>query len=142
MDLVKRFYKPHLQQIQRRLVDVRELGTASAEEWGKGLGEEGLERTNDAQRWEQWEAKGGLKRCNKRAPTKAPAALTITATVPNLPPKPPNVLDVDVSEPQHVLGNPSHGGQHSDGFILPTDQYQYPYGSTSYGPTSKFTPRA
>ncbi|KAL9637410.1 MAG: hypothetical protein Q9204_001903 [Flavoplaca sp. TL-2023a] len=140
LDLVKRFYKPHLQQIQRRLVDVQELGTASAEEWGKGLGEEGLERTNDAQRWEQWEAKGGLKRCNKRAPTKVLAPLAITAAVPNLPPKPPNVLDVDMSAPQHVPGNPSHNGQHSDEFTLPTDQYQYHYGSTTYGPTSAYQP--
>ncbi|KAL8907582.1 MAG: hypothetical protein Q9207_001319 [Kuettlingeria erythrocarpa] len=62
--IIKRFYKPHVQQIKKELDDVRELGAASADEWSKGLPAEGKNRINDAIRWEQWEAKGGLKKVN------------------------------------------------------------------------------
>ncbi|KAL8943550.1 MAG: hypothetical protein Q9216_001008 [Gyalolechia sp. 2 TL-2023] len=69
--IVKRFYKPHVQQIKQKLDRVKELGAASADEWSKGLAEEGRERINNAIRWEQWEAKGGLKKVNLRPQAKA-----------------------------------------------------------------------
>ncbi|KAL8995786.1 MAG: hypothetical protein Q9169_004544 [Polycauliona sp. 2 TL-2023] len=129
LELVKRFYKPHLQEMRRRLVDVRELGTASADEWSKGLGEEGLERTNDAQRWEQWEAKGGLKKVNKRPSLKTAVPLPKPNALPNLPPKPPSIVDAEVLAPQPVPIDLRYNGQHSDVFAPPTEQYQYPYGT-------------
>jgi hypothetical protein len=64
--LTKHFYKPQVEEIQRRFHEARELGNASAEEWVKGLESEGRDRCNDAARWEQWEAKGGLKKVNSR----------------------------------------------------------------------------
>ncbi|KAL8975104.1 MAG: hypothetical protein Q9197_000653 [Variospora fuerteventurae] len=64
--IVKRFYEPHVRRIKQQLDEVTELGAASADEWSKGLAGEGKERINDAIRWEQWEAKGGLKKVNVR----------------------------------------------------------------------------
>ena len=52
--------------MERRLDKVKELGPATAEEWIKGLDREGKERLNDSARWEQWDAKGGLKKVNSR----------------------------------------------------------------------------
>ncbi|KAI4281101.1 MAG: hypothetical protein L6R38_003933 [Xanthoria sp. 2 TBL-2021] len=131
LELVKRFYKPHIQQIRRQLVDVQELGTASTDEWSKGLDEEGHNRMDDAQRWEQWEAKGGLKKVNKRSQLKAPAHIAVGAPISSLPPKPPNIVDVEALATQHVPIDQRYNGQHSDGFALSAEQYQYPYGTTA-----------
>ncbi|KAL8658117.1 MAG: hypothetical protein Q9226_001267 [Calogaya cf. arnoldii] len=131
LDLFKRFYKPHVQQIRQRLDDVQELGTASADEWSKGLGEEGKERMNEVLRWEQWEAKGGLKKVNARPPVKAAAPMAVPAAMPNLPPKPPSTVDVEALAAQQVPVDPRYNGQNSDGFVLPAEQYQYPYGSAA-----------
>ncbi|KAL8669672.1 MAG: hypothetical protein Q9168_005746 [Polycauliona sp. 1 TL-2023] len=131
LELVKRFYKPHLQQMRRRLVEVRELGSASADEWSKGLAEEGLERTNDAQRWEQWEAAGGLRKINKRPSAKAVVPLAKPAAMPNLPPKPPSIVEAEVLTPHHVPIDPRYNGQPPDVFALPAEQYQYPYSTAA-----------
>ncbi|KAL8860105.1 MAG: hypothetical protein Q9178_003369 [Gyalolechia marmorata] len=128
LELVKRYYKPHVQQIRQQLDDVRELGTASADEWGKGLPDERKERMNDALRWEQWEAKGGLKKVNMRPQLKVAAPLTVTAAIPTLPPKPPSIADIDALASQQVPIDPRYNGQHSDGFALTPELYHHPYG--------------
>jgi hypothetical protein len=84
--LTKHFYKPQVEEIQRRFHEARELGNASAEEWVKGLESEGRDRCNDAARWEQWEAKGGLK--NVSGPglaqnLSAPAHVSSTSVLAN-----------------------------------------------------------
>ena len=66
VQLTKCYYKPHVEDIKRRFDHVKELGSASAEEWIKGLDSEGKDRSIDAARWEQWEAKGGLEKVNAR----------------------------------------------------------------------------
>ena len=66
VQLTKHYYKFHVEDIKRQLQDAKELGSGSAEEWIKGLENEGQERCNDAARWEQWEVKGGLKKVNIR----------------------------------------------------------------------------
>ena len=65
LQLGKRYYKAHIDEIGNRLNEARELGKPSAEEWIKGLEMEGKERLDDVVRWEQWEAKGGLKKVNQ-----------------------------------------------------------------------------
>lgn len=67
LQLTKHYYKPHIQEIKQRLEGARELGSASADEWIKGLDGEGKDRLSEAVRWEQWEAKGGLKKVNLRS---------------------------------------------------------------------------
>lgn len=71
-----------MQQFQ----NAKELGTASAEEWTKGLDRQGQERTDDAIRWEQWDTKGGLRKVNSR-PLPKPA----TTGIPNVESKDSNV---------------------------------------------------
>ena len=71
LKMEKHYYKPHIEDIKRRLDEARSLGAASAEEWCKGLDAEGNARIDDATRWEQWEFKGGLKKINLRPPPKA-----------------------------------------------------------------------
>ncbi len=83
---------------------------------------------NDALRWEQWEAKGGLKKVNMRPQLKVAAPLTVTAAIPTLPPKPPSIADIDALASQQVPIDPRYNGQHSDGFVLPPEPYHYPYG--------------
>ncbi|MCJ1477033.1 hypothetical protein MMC13_005704 [Lambiella insularis] len=75
VQLTKRFYKVHVEKIKHQLDEARELGPATAEEWIKGLEAEGQERRNDAARWEQWEAKGGLKKVNSRPNPKTGSSL-------------------------------------------------------------------
>lgn len=83
LQLIKHYHKPHIVEIKRQLDDVKELGPASAEEWIKGLDGEGKERINDAIRWEQWEAKGGLKKVNQRPHLKALAINGPTNAAPS-----------------------------------------------------------
>ena len=71
IQITKYFYKPHLQEIERRFNKVKELGPGSVEEWIKGLDGERKESLQDAIRWEQWEAKGGLRKVNSRPSAKA-----------------------------------------------------------------------
>lgn len=125
--MVKRYYKLHVRNIKQQLEEVRELGTASADEWSKGLAEEGKERIADAVRWEQWEAKGGLKKVNMRPQTKATVPWTIKADTPNLPPKPQNSVHSDVWAPQHVPIDPRYDGQLSNGLMTSVELHQYPY---------------
>lgn len=65
LQIFKRYYKGHVDEIRHRLNAARELGKPSAEEWFKGLEMEGKERLDDVVRWEQWEAKGGLRKVNQ-----------------------------------------------------------------------------
>ncbi|KAI4207124.1 MAG: hypothetical protein LQ348_000664 [Seirophora lacunosa] len=103
--IVKRFYKPHVRWIKQQLDDVRELGTASADEWSKGLAAEGKERINDTIRWEQWEAKGGLKRVNVR-----PQSRSLTTPIGTMPTQ-------KSSKPYHDVG--SNGSTPQQGQLIP-----------------------
>lgn len=83
LQLTKHYYKLHIQEIKQRLNGARELGSASADEWIKGLDGEGKDRLSEAVRWEQWEAKGGLKKVNFR-PLRAPTIPGHTSTGPKV----------------------------------------------------------
>ena len=64
--MTKSYYKPDVEAIRRRFEAAKELGVASAEEWTKGLAPQGQQRLEEIIRWEQWDAKGGLKSLNSR----------------------------------------------------------------------------
>ena len=76
VQLTKHYYKPHVEQIKRQCHDAKELGSASAEEWVKGLESEGREKCVDAARWELWEAKGWLRKVNLPPKSKAGSSTT------------------------------------------------------------------
>lgn len=74
LKMEKHYYRPHIEDIKRRLSEARALGPEAAEEWSKGLSDEGKSRVDDAIRWETWEAKGGLKKVNSRPPPRTLSA--------------------------------------------------------------------
>ena len=76
VQLNKHYYKPHVEQIKRQFQEAKELGSASAEEWVKGLESEGREKCIDAARWELWEAKGWLRKINLPPKSKAGSSIT------------------------------------------------------------------
>lgn len=101
LKMEKHYYKPHIEDIKGRLTEAKGLGAPSVEEWMKGLPSEGKERLDDAVRWEQWEARGGLKRVN----AKAPAKQSSTPAIPRIgPPTQHSKSDAfaDRSTPQNI----------------------------------------
>lgn len=66
LQLTKHFYIPTIDRLKHNFEDVKALGSASAEEWIKGLASQGQESLEDIIRWEQWESKGGLRKVNSR----------------------------------------------------------------------------
>ena len=60
--ITKTYFKPHVLEIKREYLEVKTLGSATAEEWVKGLEDRGAERRNDAARWDKWESSGGVLR--------------------------------------------------------------------------------
>lgn len=115
LKMEKHYYKPHIEDIKRRLADAKALGAPSVEEWMKGLPSEGKERHDDAVRWEQWEARGGLKKVNAKAPAKQSSTPAIPKVGPSFPlsktdghPTPHNIalpakpsVDFSTSTPPH-----------------------------------------
>jgi len=62
IQITKHFSNAEVEEIKREFEDVKAMGSATAEEWIKGLEGRGKERRNDAARWERWEAGGGSVR--------------------------------------------------------------------------------
>ncbi|KAL9031806.1 MAG: hypothetical protein Q9196_000179 [Gyalolechia fulgens] len=122
--IVKRFYKPHVQQIKKELDKVRELGAPSADEWSKGLAEEGKERINNAIRWEQWEAKGGLKRVNLRPQPKTVGSSNSISTTQDR--SKPHDVDPHGSASQYGSSMPSYNVSAPSAPVVSADPYQYP----------------
>ena len=84
LKMEKHYYKPHIEDIKRRLTEAKALGAPSVEEWMKGLPSEGKERLDDAVRWEQWEARGGLKKINAKPPVKQSSTPAISKVGPSI----------------------------------------------------------
>ena len=62
IQITKHFFQQHIEEIQKDFLEVKEMGSATVEEWLKGLDDRGKERRNDAARWERWEISGGVAR--------------------------------------------------------------------------------
>jgi hypothetical protein len=61
LTFTKYYFNPHLEDMKRKFEEVKAMGSATAEEWIKGLESDGKEKLADAARWEQWETSGGLR---------------------------------------------------------------------------------
>jgi hypothetical protein len=68
VQLVKYFFKAQVEDIKQEFFKVKAMGSGTAEEWLKGLDDQGREKRNDASRWERWEATGGVKRMREDEP--------------------------------------------------------------------------
>ncbi|KAG0648060.1 hypothetical protein D0Z07_5920 [Hyphodiscus hymeniophilus] len=62
VQITKLFFKEQIEDLKTEFSQVQSMGTATAEEWIKGLDGRGKEWRNDAGRWEKWEASGGIAR--------------------------------------------------------------------------------
>jgi hypothetical protein len=60
VSLTKIFWSEHVEALKQELFSVKAMGTATVEEWLKGLEGRGHEHRSDALRWENWAASGGL----------------------------------------------------------------------------------
>ncbi|KAI7787033.1 hypothetical protein LA080_001125 [Diaporthe eres] len=58
--LTKIFWSQHVEALKQEFFSVKAMGTATVEEWLKGLEGRGHECRSDALRWENWAASGGL----------------------------------------------------------------------------------
>ncbi|KAI1755036.1 hypothetical protein F4782DRAFT_489744 [Xylaria castorea] len=65
LPVTKVFLSSHVAAIQEEFTSVRAMGSATAEEWLKGLEGRGKERRTDALRWEKFEISGGLVRMRR-----------------------------------------------------------------------------
>lgn len=58
--LTKIFWSQHVEALKQEFLSVKAMGSATVEEWLKGLEGRGHESRSDALRWENWAASGGL----------------------------------------------------------------------------------
>ncbi|KAI0196240.1 hypothetical protein EV127DRAFT_331171, partial [Xylaria flabelliformis] len=65
LPVTKVFLSSHVEAIQEEFTSVRAMGSATAEEWLKGLDGRGKEHRTDALRWEKFEISGGLARMRR-----------------------------------------------------------------------------
>ncbi len=127
--MTKHYYKPHIREIMRQFDDVKDLGPASAEEWIKGLDGEGKERLNDAIRWEQWEARGGLKKVNQRPHLKALATNGPTNAVSNTV-NTKGEMQSERSTPQSLPFSARYNGEY--GSPAPSVSVDSPYSTQNF----------
>jgi hypothetical protein len=71
VQLVKYFFKSHVDNITQEFFDAKAVGSPAAEEWLKGLDDRGGRKRNDASRWERWGSTGGVKSMRKAEPAEA-----------------------------------------------------------------------
>ncbi|KAI5284033.1 hypothetical protein KEM54_001633, partial [Ascosphaera aggregata] len=103
VELTKRFFKPHIEELRRKFENVKALGPAAAEEWVKGLESTGKEKSTHATRWETWEATGGMSKFLKN---------TLLFDKPHIsPPPPPPPLEAEDQPGVNVSGNPHNESQ-------------------------------
>ncbi|EKD16297.1 f-box domain containing protein [Drepanopeziza brunnea f. sp. 'multigermtubi' MB_m1] len=106
IQITKFFFKVHVDEIKREFEDVKAMGSATAEEWLKGLDGRGKERRNDAARWERWELGGGMERLrdiHPQQPTNpCPPPITQPKNVSNFPAHPGPIPSFATRHPSHL----------------------------------------
>ena len=60
IQITKLYSNEHVEELRQEFERVKALGSATAEEWIKGLDGRGKERRNDAARWDRWETSAGV----------------------------------------------------------------------------------
>ncbi|PQE33062.1 F-box domain containing protein [Rutstroemia sp. NJR-2017a WRK4] len=83
----KYYSKQHIDTIKGEFDTVKVMGSATVDEWLKGLEDRGREQRKDATRWERWDASGGVMRMQRLEPheeqnQRLPASPSNTNTLP------------------------------------------------------------
>lgn len=113
VEMKKHYYKLQIELLKQQFEDVKAMGPATAEEWVKGLEQDGKERMNEAARWEQWEAKGGLRKVNFRPAPKASTSQAIPPGVTTSIVSP--AANVAVKEVRSEGSTPGSANNNTDG---------------------------
>jgi hypothetical protein len=122
IQITKQFFQTQVDEIKNEFESVKAMGTATAEEWVKGLDNRGKERKNDAARWERWEASGGLLKMQYSGLAQALNRVGFSSTngsgiVPSVPNRhsqgqhasmPPQVTTYYATNQQNHLPRPIH----------------------------------
>ncbi|KAL5326087.1 hypothetical protein ACEPPN_007225 [Leptodophora sp. 'Broadleaf-Isolate-01'] len=99
LKLTKHFFNFQVDEIKKEFEEVKAMGSATAEEWLKGLEGRGRERKNDAARWERWEASGGI--------AKMLGSVTLGQNATNSVSVPPTMMQpINGNLPPHPGNNP------------------------------------
>ena len=62
IQITKQFFQEQIEDLRTEFFQVQSMGSATAEEWIKGLDGRGKEWRSDVGRWEKWGAGGGIAR--------------------------------------------------------------------------------
>lgn len=143
--VTKRYSKAGVEDIKQEFFRVKSLGPGTAEEWLKGLEDRVKEARTDANRWERWEASGGVQRMK----TSETAELTevIRRSLPRNPltNAAPIVVQPQAQLPRALPTMPPHSAPRPISGFDPQAAYniqQLPPTSMSYGPSMNTTPFA
>jgi hypothetical protein len=88
IQITKNFFHAQVEDIKREFLEVKAMGSATAEEWFKGLDDRGKGRRNDAIRWERWQASGGVARIHITEPQEASNPTALRGNFAVTPPAP------------------------------------------------------
>ncbi|KAK2624237.1 hypothetical protein QTJ16_006187 [Diplocarpon rosae] len=95
VQITKYFFNLQVEDIKKEFEEVKTMGSATAEEWLKGLDRRGQDRRNDAARWERWDKNGGIERIRSLHKVQQPKSVLpqvpLATTLPkntSLPPHP------------------------------------------------------
>jgi hypothetical protein len=107
IQITKHYYKPHIEEIKKEFENVKSLGSATAEEWLKGLEGRGKELRDDSSRWERWEAAGGLLKMLEAVSDRTNPNTTSLNMAPPINDNSPIIYNgvSSVPPPPHVLTN-------------------------------------
>ncbi|KAG4442230.1 hypothetical protein IFR05_002279 [Cadophora sp. M221] len=117
LKITKHFLNSQVDEIKKEFEEVKAMGSATAEEWLKGLEGRGRELRNDAARWERWEASGGIAKMLGSVtlgqnPTKSASVppTMMHQTNGNLPPHPGNNPLFLTNQSSQLLPPPQQNG--------------------------------
>ena len=120
----KYYFKRDVEQILEQFEITRQYGRGSVDEWVKGLDAKRKADAQDFTRWENWEAKGGLKRVNARPNQKQKPKTKLSIAMATLPNKPERYdhhgdLNILSRATTATLGSPAQ----SSGEFCPVQRY-------------------
>lgn len=121
----KHYYKSQIELLKQRFEKVKTMGSATAEEWVKGLEQEGKDSMSDVARWEQWESKGGLRKVNFRPASKGSASQALpTATTTSISSPVANAAVNDVSSEHSTPGSTNNNTERPGNTFSPAPTIQ------------------